>query len=111
MQGQAVPDDDKRAERVARQAKMYALIDGDLYRRRECGVKLRCISREAGLALLADIHEGECSHHVAARALAEKAFQQGFYWPTALSDADSIVKTCEACQFHAKQIHQPPQAL
>ena len=26
-------------------------------------------------------------------------------------DAEYIVKTCEACQFHAKNIHQPAQDL
>ncbi|MBI0384170.1 transposase family protein, partial [Streptomyces albiflaviniger] len=35
----------------------------------------------------------------------------GFYWPTALQDATELIKTCEACQFHAKQIHQPAQEL
>ena len=58
-----------------------------------------------------DIHEGTCSSHVASRALAGKAFRQGFYWPTALADAERLVKTCEACQFYAKNIHQPAQAL
>ena len=111
MQDHALPEDDAKAERVARQAKMYVLVDGDIYRRRECGVKLLCISEEEGRALLADIHEGTCSSHVASRALAGKAFRQGFYWPTALADAEQLVKTCEACQFHAKNIHQRAQAL
>ena len=90
---------------------MYVLVDGDIYRRRECGVKLLCVSEEEGWALLADIHEGTCSSHVALRALAGKACQQGFFWPTVLADAERLVKTCEACQFHAKNIHQPAQAL
>jgi hypothetical protein len=29
----------------------------------------------------------------------------------ALRDAAEMVKRCEACQFHAKQIHQPAQEL
>ena len=43
--------------------------------------------------------------------MARKAMQQGFDWPKAMADAEYIVKTCEACQFHAKNIHQPAQAL
>ena len=35
----------------------------------------------------------------------------GFFWPTALTDAEKLVKTCADCQFHAKSIHQPAQAL
>ena len=111
LQHGLLPGDDNEAERIARQAKMYVLIDGDLYRRRENGVKLRCIDQVEGRHLLADIHEGMCASHIASRALVGKAFRQGFYWPTALGDAEYLVKTCDACQFHAKNINQPAQAL
>ena len=60
---------------------------------------------------MAEIHGGICGHHIGARALAGKAFRQGFFWPTALQDATAQVTKCEACQFHSKQIHQPAQAL
>ena len=40
MVDHVLPEDDHEAERVARQAKLYVLIDGELYRRRENGVKL-----------------------------------------------------------------------
>jgi hypothetical protein len=33
------------------------------------------------------------------------------YWPTALQDAAELVKSYKACQFLAKQIHTPAQAL
>ena len=56
--------------------------------------------------MLADIHGGDCGHHSSSRTLVGKAFRSGFYWPTALNDATELVKSCEACQFHAKQIHQ-----
>jgi hypothetical protein len=90
---------------------MYALVDGELYRRHDCRVKLHCISREEGKALLEDIHEGMCSNHLALRAFAGKAFRQGFYWPTALFNVEYLMKTCDACQFHAKNVNQPAQAL
>jgi hypothetical protein len=103
--------DDAAAESLVRRAKNYLLIDGELYYRRPNGVTLRCIPLEEGKNLTDDIHAGECSHHSSARTLAGKAFRSGFYWPTALDDAIEIVKSCEACQFHAKQIHQPAQGL
>jgi hypothetical protein len=106
-----LPEDNKDAERVARQAKMYALIDEHLYQRRGNGVKLWCITREEGQALLKEIHEGICASHLASCALAETVFWQGFDLPTALSDAEYLVKTCDACQLHAKKSHQPAQAL
>jgi hypothetical protein len=40
-----------------------------------------------------------------------KAFRQGFYWPTAVADATRIVRTCQGCQFYARQTHLPAQAL
>jgi ribonuclease HI len=61
--------------------------------------------------LLQKIHSGACGHHAAPRALVGNAFRQGFYWPTAVADATRIVRTCEGCQFYAKQTHPPAQAL
>ena len=61
--------------------------------------------------MLADIHDGDCGHHSSSRTFVGKAFYSGFYWPTTLNDAAELVKSCEACQFHAKQIHQPAQDL
>jgi transposase InsO family protein len=86
-------------------------VDGDLYRRSSSGILLKCISREKGRDVIADVHGGECGSHASSRTLVGKAFRQGFYWPTALQDAVELVRRCEACQFHAKQIHQPAQAL
>jgi hypothetical protein len=60
--------------------------------------------------LLAKIHGGECGRHSSSRTLVGKAFRHGFYWPTTLQDAAEMVKSCKACQFHAKQTHTPAQA-
>nr|ABA93826.2 retrotransposon protein, putative, unclassified [Oryza sativa Japonica Group] len=106
-----LPEDREGSERVQRISKRYVLVEGTLYRRAANGVLLRCIPREQGVELLADIHEGECGAHSASRTLVGKAFRQGFYWPTALNDAVDLVRQCRACQFHAKQTHQPAQAL
>ena len=67
----------------------------------------RYVVVEEGRELLAEIHGGECGSHSSSRMLVGKAFQHGFYWPTALQDATELVKSCKACQFHAKQIHTP----
>jgi hypothetical protein len=111
LQSGILPEKDSEAERVARQATGYCLQDSELYRRRPNGVALRCISKEQGHELLADIHGGDCGHHSSSRTLTDKVFHSGFYWPTALQDATELVQSCEACQFHAKQIHQPAQGL
>jgi hypothetical protein len=106
-----LPEEESEAERIVRQASRYCIKDGDLYRRRPSGVALKCILTHQGQELLRDIHAGECGHHASAITLVGKAYHSGFYWPSALSDAAEMVKRCEACQFHAKQIHQPAQEL
>jgi hypothetical protein len=71
----------------------------------------RCISVVEGQELLQEIHSGACGHHAAPRALVGNAFRQGFYWPTAVADATRIVRSCQGCQFYARQTHLPAQAL
>ena len=106
-----LPEKEEDVERVARQATAYYIQDSDLYKKWPNDVSLRCISRKQGGELLADIHSGDCGHHSSSRTLVGKAFRSGFYWPTALNDAVELVRSCEACHFHAKQIHQPAQGL
>jgi hypothetical protein len=106
-----LPEDHVSAKRIVQLAKRYAVVEGDLYRRGANGILMRCITQEEGHELLMEIHGGECGSHSSSRTLVGKAFRHGFYWPTALQDADEMVKSCKACQFHAKQIHTPAQAL
>ena len=35
----------------------------------------------------------------------------GYYWPTMVQDSMECAKKCEACQYHANFIHQPPEPL
>ncbi|KAK4382996.1 hypothetical protein Sango_2819200 [Sesamum angolense] len=35
----------------------------------------------------------------------------GYYWPTMVKNCKDYAKRCQACQFHANLIHQPPEAL
>jgi hypothetical protein len=99
------------ADRIAHLAKRYTLVEGDLYRCGANGVLMRCIIREEGCELLAEVHGGECGNHVSSYTLVGKVFRHGFYCPTAPQDVVELVKTCHVCQFHAKQIHTPAQLL
>jgi hypothetical protein len=106
-----LPEDHVSTERIVRLAKRYAVVEGDLYHRGPNGIHMRCITQEEGHELLTEIHGGDCGSHSSSRTLVGKAFWHGFYWPTALQDAAEMVKSCKACQFHAKQMHTPAQAL
>ncbi|KAK1685877.1 hypothetical protein QYE76_046725 [Lolium multiflorum] len=48
--------------------------------------------------MLKEIHQGECGHHASSRALVAKVFRHGFYWPTALENAEDLVRRCNGCQ-------------
>jgi ribonuclease HI len=108
-----LPLDRAKARRLAWHAKSFVLLgDGkELYHFSPSGILQRCISIAEGQELLQEIHSRACGHHAAPRALVGNAFRQGFYWPTAVVDATRIVRTCQGCQFYAKQTHLPAQAL
>jgi hypothetical protein len=71
----------------------------------------KCISKEEGEKILLDIHADTCGNHVVSRTLVDKVFRAGFYWPSAIADAEALVRRCEGCQFFAKQIHVLAKAL
>jgi hypothetical protein len=106
-----LPSDRSEARRVARMAKSFTLVDGELYKRSASGILQRCVPIPQGHELLRDIHAGVCGHHAAPRTLMGNAFRQGFYWPTAVVDASKIVRTCEGCQFYARKSNLPAHVL
>jgi ribonuclease HI len=108
-----LPLDKAEARRLARRAKSFVLLgdEKELYHCIPSGILQRCISVAEGQELLQEIHSGACGHHAAPRALVGNAFRQGFYWPTAVADATRIVRSCQGCQFYARQTHLPAQAL
>jgi hypothetical protein len=79
--------------------------DEELYRHRPTGILQRCITEEEDRNLLRDLHSGACGHHAAPRTLVGNMFRQGFYWPTAVSNAIKLVRSCKGCQYFARQIH------
>ena len=89
--------DETEARQVQRRASAYSIINNELVKRSSTGVFQRCVEQERGIDILLDIHQGECGHHAASRSLVAKAFRHGFYWPTALQDAESLVLKCEGC--------------
>jgi ribonuclease HI/transposase InsO family protein len=108
-----LPLDKVEARRLARRTKSFVLLGGEkeLYHRSPSGILQRCIFVAEGQELLQEIHSGACGHHAAPRALVGNAFRQGFYWLTAVADATRIVRSCQGCQFYARQTHLLAQAL
>jgi hypothetical protein len=105
-----LPADEAEAHRIMR-SKAYTIINKEIYERSATGVLQRCVESAEGQEMLREIHQGECGHHASSRALVSKAFRHGFYWPTALQEAEDLVRKCNGCQRYAHQIHQPASAL
>ena len=108
---EVLPPERTEARRIARCAKTFVALGDELYKRSPSGVLMKCILTSQGRDLLLEVHAGIYEHHVAPRSLVGKAFRQGFYWPTALRDAEEVIRRCEGCQFYAWQTHLSAQEL
>jgi hypothetical protein len=64
-----LPSDRSETRRIAKMAKSFALIDGELYKRAASGILQRCVPIPQGRELLRDIHAGVCGHHAPPRTL------------------------------------------
>ena len=85
-------------ERLMHRSKQYLLVDGKLKRKNtKEEILMKCITQEEGEHLLDQIHSGSCGNHAASRTLVDKAFRAGFYWPSAVADAEKLVRHCEGC--------------
>jgi hypothetical protein len=52
-------DDHASTERIVHVAKLYTLVEGDLYQRGANGILMWCITWEEGCELLIEVHGGE----------------------------------------------------
>uniref|UniRef100_A0A0E0EWP1 RNA-directed DNA polymerase n=1 Tax=Oryza meridionalis TaxID=40149 RepID=A0A0E0EWP1_9ORYZ len=106
-----LPSDRAHAEKISRQAKCYSIVGGELYRRGTIGILMKCISHEEGRTLLTEIHSSICDNHAASKTLVGKAYRQGFFWSTVVSNAKEVVRTCEGCHFFACNANMPANEL
>ena len=95
LENSVLPMDNTEARQVQRWASAYIIINNELVKRSSTGVFQRCVGQDRGIDILRDIHQGECGHHAGSRSLVAKAFCHGFYWPTTLEDAESLILKCE----------------
>jgi ribonuclease HI len=109
---QKVPSDKNLVEQLIRCAKSNVLVGDKLYRwGASSGVLMKCVPRQEGKDILEEIHKGVCGNHASSRMLVSKAFRRAFYWPTALGDAEELIRRCQGCQYFTKQQHVPAYKL
>jgi hypothetical protein len=99
-------------ERLMRRSKQYLLVNSVRMRKNaKEEVLMKCINQEAGIQLLHEIHSGTCGNHAASQTLVGKAFRAGFYWASAVANAEKLVRRFDGCQFFAKRIHVPAHEI
>src|SRR4051812_833939 len=109
--GGTLPQEVTEARHISRRSKAFTVINKQLYKRSIAQILQKCIDEEDDRALLLEIHEGTCGHHASSRVLVSMAFRAGFYWPTAMKNAEDIVRCCIACQKFANRPHAPASEL
>jgi hypothetical protein len=99
---------------MQQRAKVYQVIQYELYKTSVIGPLLHSLSRDEGKEFLAQLHLAVCGRHIGSRALVAKALRQGFYWPSIIDDASKFVTTCQTCQkflLNSKAPSQPSQLI
>ncbi|GJT29038.1 reverse transcriptase domain-containing protein [Tanacetum coccineum] len=62
------------------------------------GMIRRCISGPETRIILDQCHHGPTGGHYGPNITAKKVLDSGFYWPTIIKEAHTLVRLCEACQ-------------
>ncbi|GJR59562.1 reverse transcriptase domain-containing protein [Tanacetum coccineum] len=62
------------------------------------GMIKRCISGPETRTILDQCHYGPTGGHYGPNVTAKKVLDSGFYWPTIIKEAHTLVRLCEACQ-------------
>jgi hypothetical protein len=109
--GHYEPSDKAEEKRLSQRARGYVISQDELYKSGVVTPWLKCIPVAQGVELLNEIHSSIYGFHIDIRPLATKAFRQGFFWPSALKDAQKVVKNCEACQKLGPKSNKPLEPL
>ncbi|XP_057744680.1 uncharacterized protein LOC130962489 [Arachis stenosperma] len=82
-----LPDDEKDAAKLRREAAKYAVIQGQLFRKGLNQPLLKCLHPDQTDYVLREVHEGCCGHHIGGKALARKLLRAGYYWSSMMADS------------------------
>ncbi|XP_057721199.1 uncharacterized protein LOC130935456 [Arachis stenosperma] len=102
-----LPDDEKDAAKLRREAAKYAVIQGQLFKKGFNQPLLKCLHPDQTDYVLREVHEGCCGHHIGGKALARKLIRAGYYWPSMMADSKEFVKKYVKCQENAN-FHRAP---
>ena len=106
-----LPENPRRRTDIRHRAPGFLYYKDTLYRRSFEGMLLRCLGEEEVIQDLQEAQSGVCGSHQSGPKLHFHIKRMGYYWPTMVKDCLYYARKCDACQFHANFIHQPPEVL
>jgi hypothetical protein len=109
LQGHYHPSNRNEAKRLKHRSRDFALVEGQLYKKRISQPMLKCITENEGIKILCEVHSGTCGSHSGPRALTAKVIRQGFYWPAIICTANRVTQSCKACQKLSPRSGSPSQ--
>ncbi|GJY07689.1 reverse transcriptase domain-containing protein [Tanacetum coccineum] len=57
----------------------------------------RCVSGPETCTILDQCHHGPTGGHYGPTTTSKKVLDSGFYWPTIIKEAHTLIRLCEAC--------------
>ncbi|XP_072087354.1 uncharacterized protein [Arachis hypogaea] len=93
LQNGKLPQDEKEAKAVRREAAKYTIIQDQLFKKGLSQPLLKCLHPDQTDYVLREVHEGYCGHHILGKALARKLIRDGYNWPTMMNDSKEFVIT------------------
>jgi len=111
LEQEKLPSDLRHKTEIRRRASRFLYYNKTLYRRSFLGLWLRCLDMEEAKQAIEEAHLGAYDAHQSGPKLHDRIKRMGYYWPTMVQDCIDYAKRCDACQFHANFIHQPPKPL
>ncbi|GJR85286.1 reverse transcriptase domain-containing protein [Tanacetum coccineum] len=78
--------------------KNYFWEDPYLFKVCSDGMIRRCVSGPETQTILDQYHHGPTVGHYGLNTTTKKVLDSGFYWPTIIKEAHTLVRLCEACQ-------------
>ncbi|XP_072074345.1 uncharacterized protein [Arachis hypogaea] len=79
LQNGKLPQDEKEAKAVRREAAKYTIIQDQLFKKGLSQPLLKCLHPNQTDYVLREVHEGCCGHHIGGKALARKLIRAGYY--------------------------------
>ncbi|KAL0362108.1 UNVERIFIED_CONTAM: hypothetical protein Scaly_1166000 [Sesamum calycinum] len=95
-----LPNDLRRRTDTRRRATHFIYYKGTLY-----------LSDNEKVQAMEEAHSRVCGAHQSGPKLYFCIKRMGYYWPTMVKDCIDYARRCQACQFHANLIYQPPEPL